>query len=255
MLSHWRRANCRSTACTRESSPLILPNAWDVASAAALAHAGFPAVGTTSLGVAAANGLRDATGATLSQTLDLVERLVRLPVLVSVDLEAGFGVDPRELAARLAELGVAGVNLEDGRGAGLADPDEQEQLLRAFKDAAPTLFLNARIDTHWLSVDEDSTIDRARRYADAGADGIFVPGLVDDHEIGAVATAVDLPLNVLALRDPRRLSALGVRRISTGSLLFRAALEATVRTARAARDGEQLPDVPSYDAVQALAEW
>ncbi|WP_308258232.1 isocitrate lyase/PEP mutase family protein [Saccharothrix obliqua] len=233
-------------------APLVLPNAWDHASAAALVDAGFAAIGTTSLGVAAAAGLPDAAGVARAETVALARRLVRLPVAVTVDVEAGFG-DVRGVAAELADLGVVGVNIEDGRGAALADPVEQAALVRACKDAAPHLFVNARVDTHWLGVDRGSTVERALRYVDAGADGVFVPGLVDEGEIAAVVAAVPVPLNVLAQRDVRTLAELGVRRVSTGSLLFRAALGATVATARAVRDGEPVGEVPSYADVRRLS--
>ncbi|MEV0680731.1 isocitrate lyase/phosphoenolpyruvate mutase family protein [Actinosynnema sp. NPDC050436] len=233
--------------------PLVLPNAWDFASGAALVDAGFTAIGTTSLGVAAVNGLPDAAGAAREETLALVRKLVRLPTLVTVDVEAGFG-DVRGLAAELADLGVAGVNIEDGRGTGLADPAEHAESVRAFKETAPHLFVNARVDTHWLSVDRGSTVRRALRHVDAGADGIFVPGLVDPGDIAEVVAAVPVPLNVPAQRDVRELAELGVRRISTGSLLFRAALRTTVATARAVRDGVPVGEVPGYDEVRRLVE-
>ncbi|MCU4187015.1 isocitrate lyase/phosphoenolpyruvate mutase family protein [Acidiferrimicrobium sp. IK] len=239
----------------RGDTPLILPNAWDFASGAAFADAGFLAVGTTSLGVAAANGLPDAAGATLTQTLDLASRLVKLDVPITVDLEAGFGQDPSELSAQLWELGVAGVNIEDGRSDHLCEPVEQARFLRAFKDGAPGLFLNARIDTYWLGIMTDSTLERAKRYEQAGADGVFVPGLTDDRAISATANGVDVPLNVLAQPDAGRLAALGVRRISTGSLLYRSALGAAVQVAASLRDGRPLdPQAPSYEAVQTLVE-
>lgn len=232
---------------------LVLPNAWDVASAAAFVRAGFPAVGTTSLGVAAAHGLPDAAGLAREATLALARRLVRLPVPVTVDVEAGF--DGRELAAELHELGVAGVNVEDGRGGGLADPQEHAAVVRAFKEAAPGLFVNARVDTHWLGVDRAGTLDRARRYVDAGADGVFVPGLRDERDVAEVVAAVPVPVNVPAgTARIDRLRELGVRRVSTGSLPFRAALGAAVRTALAVRDGGPGPvDVPGYEEVQDLA--
>lgn len=234
---------------------LVLPNAWDFASAAALVRAGFAAVGTTSLGVAAAHGIPDATGAAREETVALARRLVRLPVPVTVDVEAGFGGDVRSLAAELWELGVAGVNVEDGRGAGLADPAGQAAIVRAFKDAAPGLFVNARVDAHWLGVDRHTTVDRALRYVDAGADGVFVPGLADERDIADVVAAVPVPLNVLAQLDVRKLKELGVRRVSTGSLLFRAALGEAVRTARAVRDGVPVPPgIPTYDDVQSLTD-
>ncbi len=234
-------------------APLILPNAWDYASGAALLQAGFDAIGTTSLGVAAANGLPDAAAATLRETLDLAAKLVRLPVPVTIDIEAGLGAKPHELAAQLWELGVSGVNIEDGRGDHLADPAEQAVVLRTFKDAAPALFLNARIDTHWLGLDRSSTIDRVHHYADAGADGVFIPGLAEDRDIAEVVASTPLPLNVLAQPNVQRLSSLGVRRISTGSLLFRAALGSAIATAKSVRDGKPIPNAPSYQAIQNLA--
>ncbi|MFD0199856.1 MULTISPECIES: isocitrate lyase/PEP mutase family protein [Saccharothrix] len=232
---------------------LVLPNAWDFASAAAFARAGFTAVGTTSLGVAVAHGLPDAAGVARAETVALARLLVRLPVPVTVDVEAGFG-DARGLAAELWELGVAGVNVEDGRGAGLADPAEQAAIIRAVKETAPGLFVNARVDTHWLSVDRASTLRRAQTYVDAGADGIFVPGLDQEPEITAIVAAVPVPLNTLPSLPTDTLRDLGVRRVSTGSLPFRAALAEAVRTATAVRSGGPTPtDLPTYPETQSLA--
>ncbi|MFJ1975448.1 isocitrate lyase/phosphoenolpyruvate mutase family protein [Streptomyces sp. NPDC087903] len=241
--------------------PLLLPNAWDFASAAALAAAGFDAIGTTSLGVAVAHGLPDAAGLARAETLALARRLVRLPCPITVDIEAGFSTDPGEvgeLVWELAELGIAGINLEDGRGDRLAAPATQVALIRAVKSRAPAVFLNARADTYWLGLDASvpATLDRARRYVDEGADGIFVPGLAREEDIAAVTAAVPVPVNVLHLPalGLDRLAELGVRRVSTGSLLFRAALNATVTTAVAVRDGEPLPaGIPSYAEVDALS--
>ncbi|MFI2302428.1 isocitrate lyase/phosphoenolpyruvate mutase family protein [Actinacidiphila glaucinigra] len=252
-------------ALHRAGRPLFLPNAWDRASAAALAARGFPAIGTTSLGVAAAAGLPDAAGATRETTLWLARDLVRLPVLVSVDIEGGFGPTPEdvaELAAGLERLGVAGVTIEDGLpgGAGLNDPALQCELITAIKRTAPGLFVNARTDTHWLGTPEDprdETRRRAAAYLAAGADGIFVPGLAHEGPIAALADGLGAPLNVLLPQGgPRlsRLAALGVSRVSTGSLLFRAALHATVDTVGRALEGAPLPaGLPSYADAQDLA--
>ncbi|OXM65162.1 isocitrate lyase/phosphoenolpyruvate mutase family protein [Amycolatopsis thermalba] len=239
--------------------PLLLPNAWDHASAAVLVAEGFPAIGTTSLGVAAAAGLPDGTGATRDETVALARRLTRLPCYLTVDIEGGFADDPAEVAAlgaELAALGVAGVNIEDGRDNGrLADPAHQQELIAALKAAAPGLFVNARTDTHWLATGEDP-VARVRAYQEAGADGVFVPGLPDETSIAAVVAAADVPVNVLfSPSGPPldRLGELGVRRISCGSLLFRAALEAVARTAGAVATGGEIPPVPAYADVQALS--
>lgn len=235
--------------------PLLLPNAWDVGSALMLVDAGFGAVGTTSLGVAAAHGLPDSAGATREETLALARRLARLPVPVSVDVEAGLGADPAELAAELNRIGIAGLNVEDGRGAGLAPVEEQARLVGAIKQAAPELFVNARVDTHWLGVDPGDLTRRAQAYVDAGADGVFVPGLQDPHRIEAlVRTLGDVPLNLLAQLPWARLRDLGVRRVSTGSLLVRAALTRAVGAAVGYREGLPAPEAVPYDAVTGLLD-
>ncbi|KAA5836889.1 isocitrate lyase/phosphoenolpyruvate mutase family protein [Saccharopolyspora hirsuta] len=237
-------------ALHRAEAPLLLPNAWDFASAAALVAEGFAAIGTTSLGVAAAHGELDGEGCTRAQTVELAARLVELPRPISVDVEAGFG-DPGGIAAELAELGVAGINLEDG----LGDTAHQEEVIAEVKRRAPDLFLNARTDTYWLgeAPSLEDTIDRVVRYAAAGADGVFVPGMTAVDDIRAVVDAVLVPVNVLFQPGQRigELAALGVRRVSTGSLLYRAALHGAVTAARAVRDGSPVASgVPGYSAVQ-----
>ncbi|GAA4723155.1 isocitrate lyase/PEP mutase family protein [Phytohabitans rumicis] len=244
--------------------PLLLPNAWDYASAAALADRGFPAVGTTSLGVAAAAGKPDGVAATRAETVDLARRLRGLPCLVSVDVEGGFSDDPAavaDLVAELAELGVAGVNIEDGRPDGtLAPIHRQRQVIAAAKARVPEMFVNARTDTHWLrpatAAALPEAVRRIQEYAGAGADGVFVPGVVDDEAIAALVAAVDAPLNVLfapGRHTVAQLAGLGVRRISTGSLLFRAALDAALRTAAAVAEGGPIAaDLVGYAEIQRL---
>ncbi|WP_097248497.1 isocitrate lyase/PEP mutase family protein [Nocardia amikacinitolerans] len=239
--------------------PLVLPNAWDFASAAVLAAEGFPAIGTTSLGVAAAAGVPDGTGVTRAETLALARRLARLAVPVTVDIEGGFSDEPVEVAefvAELDELGIAGINIEDGRAdTELADPEHQAALIAAIKERTPTVFVNARVDTHWLGIDSETTLERAARYARAGADGLFVPGLTEPDAIRRVVESVSLPVNVLyAVGGPTvaELAELGVRRISTGSLLYRAALAAAVDVADAVRAGRPVAaGIPSYRDIQA----
>jgi 2-methylisocitrate lyase-like PEP mutase family enzyme len=236
------------TALHRAGDPLVLPNVWDVASARCLVAAGFPALGTTSLGVAAAAGLPDGVGATGAETLHLTRSLAKLPVHLTVDIETG-SVDA---AVDVAAAGAVGINMEDAMG----PAEAHAELIRSVKRELPQLFVNARTDTHWQRPgDLAETLSRVRRYADAGADGVFVPGLAEPTEIAAVVAAVDIPVNILFLPGRHTiavLSDLGVRRVSTGSLLFRAALAACVDTAVAVRDGLVVrPDLPSYTRVNA----
>jgi 2-methylisocitrate lyase-like PEP mutase family enzyme len=240
--------------------PLILPNAWDFGSAAMLAAEGFPAIGTTSLGVAVAAGLPDGAGVTRDETLTVASRLARLSVPVTVDIEGGFSEDPgtvAEFVAQLAELGIAGVNLEDGRSeSALAEPNHLAALIAAIKARAPELFINARVDTYWLKLEHNSTHARVEQYTSAGADGIFVPGMTDPDQIGRLVAATPLPVNMLYAAKGTSiatLASLGVRRISTGSLLYRAALAAIVDVARTVReDGRVGAEIPSYSEVQAI---
>lgn len=249
----------------RPGEPLLLPNAWDHASAAALAAAGFPAIATTSLGVSAAAGLPDGTGGTRAEMLRLARRFGHGRFLFTVDIENGYSDDPAEvadLAAELAETGAVGVNLEDGRAdGGLTPPHVHAAKIAAIKAAVPLLFVNARTDTHWQrEPDTAETVSRLAAYQDAGADGVFVPGLTDPAAIAEVVAAIPLPLNLLAPTGGPSLKALadlGVRRVSLGGLLFRIALGAAVDAAVALRtDGvlPAMPDVPGYAAIQALAE-
>ncbi|MFD8788067.1 isocitrate lyase/phosphoenolpyruvate mutase family protein [Kitasatospora sp. NPDC059599] len=247
----------------RPGRPLLLPNAWDHASAAALAEAGHAAIGTTSLGVAAAAGLPDGAAATRAETVRLARRLGRGGFLLSVDAESGFSDDPDEVAAlavELAQAGAVGINLEDGRADGtLAPAAVHAAKVAAVKAAVPELFVNARTDTYWCAQDdpEPETLRRLEAYRRAGADGVFVPGLADPAVIGRVVGALAVPLNILwtpAGPGLAELASLGVARVSLGSLLYRAALAAAVATADAVASGGPVGAVPGYAEVQALNE-
>lgn len=244
----------------RAAEPLLLPNAWDHASAMALAAEGFRAVGTTSLGVAAAAGLPDGAAATRDETLRLARSLGPAPFLLSVDAEGGFAEDPDEVgefARELAAAGAVGVNLEDG----LGPVGRHAAKIAAVKAAAPDLFVNARTDTHWLG-DGEGTLHRLDAYAEAGADGVFVPGLTDPAEIAALVRHLgDIPLNILySPTGPTgptvpHLTDLGVRRVSLGSLLYRRALGAALETLADIRAGRSpRGTAPSYADVDALAQ-
>ena len=187
--------------------PFVLPNAWDVISALLLQQAGFPAVGTTSLGVNAVAGLPDAAGTGRDPAVDLGRTLAgRLRVPVTVDIEGGYSDDPAAVAAlarRLADAGVAGINLEDGLPGGRLRPARQHSaIVAAVVAAAPGLFVNARTDTYWLRTPAPperlgETLRRVAAYRDAGAHGVFVPGLTGRADTAAVAARAGLPLNVL----------------------------------------------------------
>lgn len=237
----------------KPGEPLLLPNAWDYASAAILVAQGFRAIGTTSLGVAIAAGLPDGEGVTRDETSAVAARLRRLPCYLTVDIEQGFSADPVAVAEFVASLGADGVNVEDG----LGDPDLLCRKIRAVKQSAPGVFVNARTDTYWLgqpSLVETRLVQTRRRldaYIEAGADGVFVPGLQDPSAIQALVG--QRPLNILFSRDGlslNQLADLGVARVSTGSLLFRMALGGLRRWARG-RPDEEAP--PTYEEVARLA--
>jgi 2-methylisocitrate lyase-like PEP mutase family enzyme len=249
----------------RPGDPLFLPNAWDFVSAAVLVQAGYEAIGTTSLGVAAAAGKPDAAGATRQETLALATLLARLPVLLTVDIEAGFSDVPAEVAAFAVELvsvGVVGINLEDGRPDGtLSSKEDHCAKVAAVKSLAPDLYLNARSDAFWLAGTHgqpamNEALERSAAYVAAGADGIYIPGIAG-NEVKELSSAVDAPLNVLYLpgKDTfAELATAGAGRVSTGSLLVRATLQTIVETARRAWRQEVVPDParPTYHQVESL---
>ncbi|GGZ32070.1 isocitrate lyase/PEP mutase family protein [Streptomyces poonensis] len=242
---------------TRTGEPLLLPNAWDHASALALAAEGFAAIGTTSLGVAAAAGLPDGAAATRDRTLELALALGSERFLLSVDAEGGFSDDPDEVgefARELYAVGAVGINLEDG----LGDMALHAAKIAAVKAAAPGLFVNARTDTHWLGDgDDEDTRTRLDAYRQAGADGVFVPGLTDPDAIAALVRSLDVPLNILyspAGPTVAHLGALGVSRVSLGSLLYRRALGAALEAVAGVRSGRAPSGrTPTYGEVSSLA--
>jgi 2-methylisocitrate lyase-like PEP mutase family enzyme len=239
----------------RQDLPLLLPNAWDVPSALAFVAAGFEAVGTTSFGVASSLGRPDGARATRDANVALARALSTLDCLVSVDIEDGYADDPAEVAGYVAALPVAGVNIEDSTAERLVPPEAYAAKVAAVKQRCPGVFVNSRVDTFWLGQDAtvESTVDRAARYVAAGADGIFVPGAADPDLLRELAAAIPVPLNVLAIpgRSLAELAALGVRRVSTGSLPYRAAMAAATDVALAVRDGRAVRDAVPYPDLQA----
>jgi 2-methylisocitrate lyase-like PEP mutase family enzyme len=223
--------------------PLVLPNAWDAASARAVVAAGFPVVATTSAGVAAALGFADHEGAPAGEMLAAAARVVRsVDVPVTVDAEAGYGLAPDELADRLLAVGAAGCNLEDSDHATerLVEPAQMAEGLARLRGAAAErgygLVVNARVDVFLAAASErgpqlplvDEAVGRATAYLEAGADCVYPILLREEAAIAAFVEAVPGPVNVLAHPQApplARLAELGVARVSYGGLLHSRALE------------------------------
>jgi 2-methylisocitrate lyase-like PEP mutase family enzyme len=234
--------------------PLVLPNAWDVASALAFLDAGFPAIGTTSFGVAASSGHADGGRSTKDGTRALAHQLSVLPCHISADIEDGYDDDPEPVAEYVAGLGVAGINIEDSSSERLIAPEAHAAKVAAIKRRSPELYVNARVDTYWLKQDATvpATLERAEAYVDAGADGIFVPGASDPAELRELTSKIPVPVNVLVVPalSLAELAELGVRRVSTGSLPYRAAIDAAVEVAGNVRDGRAVPSATPYPEMQ-----
>jgi 2-methylisocitrate lyase-like PEP mutase family enzyme len=219
---------------------LVLPNAWDVASALRFAALpGCRAVATTSAGVARALGFEDGEKTPRDEMLRAVERIaaaVELPL--TADLEAGYGDAPGTAAAALA-AGAAGMNLEDSRGGKLLALDEQVEIVRAVRAAAPELVLNARVDVFVRGGDDvDDAVARANAYLAAGADCTY-PILAPDEVVEELVTRIDGPVNILARPGQAldRFRQIGVARISFGPYLADAALAQAEQLAAAALGG------------------
>jgi 2-methylisocitrate lyase-like PEP mutase family enzyme len=240
--------------------PFVLPNAWDVPSALAYLADGFTAVGTTSFGVSSSGGHPDGARATRDANIALAAALAPLQCHVSVDVEDGYSDDPEAVADYVAQLPVAGINIEDSTDERLVDPALAAAKVAAIKQHNPGLFINARVDTYWLHQEANTatTIERALRYVDAGADGIFVPLANDRGELAEITRNIPRPVNTLPVRGLTltELGELGVARVSTGSVAYGAALYAAAQAARAVRDGQPLPPATPYADLQSrLVEY
>lgn len=214
----------------------VLPNAWDAGSARVLERLGFPAIATTSAGIAWSCAVPDGGVIDRDRMLEQVGRIVAaVDVPVTADLEAGYGDSPDEVARTVAmavRAGAVGGNLEDVWEGRLLDVDEATARIGAARAAAPpaSFVLNARTDTYFVGTTGDpfaETVERAAHYLDAGADCIFVPGVVEEDTIRQLAAAIPGPLNVVAglsnTIDAPTLFSLGVMRVSLGGSLARAA--------------------------------
>src|SRR5436189_3816180 len=225
----------------RPGDPLLLPNAWDVATARAVVAAGFPVVATTSGGVAATLGYEDHEGAPADEMLAAAARIARgVEVPVTVDAEAGYGMAPAELVAALRSTGAAGCNLEDTdySTGGFRDPERQAEWLTAVREAASAggyrLVINARVDVFlgpFLAGAGPGTqeglvpeaVRRATAYLEAGADCVYPIVLWEPDALRRFTAEVRGPVNVARLPQMpslAELAAAGVARVSWGPFLF-----------------------------------
>jgi 2-methylisocitrate lyase-like PEP mutase family enzyme len=230
----------------RPGAPLLLPNAWDVATARAVVAAGFPVVATTSGGVAATLGYEDHEGAPADEMLAAAARMAReVDVPVTVDAEAGYGMEPADLVAALRSAGAAGFNLEDTDYAtgSLRDADRQAEWLNAVRQAAAEddyrPVINARVDVFlWPflagagpGTQEElvsEALRRANAYLEAGVDCVFPIALWETPALRRFMSGIGGPVNVVRLPQAppslAELAALGVARVSWGPFLYRHAM-------------------------------
>ena len=241
---------------------LVLPNAWDVASACVLEEMGYPAIATTSAGVAFALGYPDGQRISRGEMLEVVGRIARaVRVPVTADMESGYGKTPAEMketAKAIVAAGAVGLNFEDVTGdteSSHVEVSLQVEKIRTIRDTSASLgvplVINARTDVYLMPIGPEATrfertVERLRAYREAGADCVFAPGLVDRSVIGKLVKAVDAPLNILATQgcpSIPELGTLGVRRVSMGSSVMRATLAAVRRI------GKELMETGTYSSV------
>jgi len=223
---------------------LLLSNGWDAGSAKLLESLGARAVATTSAGLAWTHARPDGQALAVEQLVATVRSIARvLAVPLTADIEAGYSPDPAKVGENVAAIvgeGAVGINLEDGS----EPPELTARKIGAARKAADRagvrLFINARTDVYLKAlVDEQQrvseTLRRARMFRDAGADGFFVPKVLEADAIREIGGQCGMPLNILAWRglpDPEALAALGVRRLSSGSAIAQAAWGRTRAAAR-----------------------
>ena len=228
----------------------VIPNAWDAASARVFEAEGFPAIGTTSAGVAASLGYPDGGIVPSREMIEAVARIVRaVKVPVSADIEHAYGTTPdavAEVVLRVIAAGAVGINVEDYvPGAADLEPlalqvDKIKAILKAATKAGVRVVLNARTDVFLRELGASPTrlgvaVERGKAFLDAGAACVFVPGVRDRDTIGALVRGIGGPVNVLAVEGTppiAELEALGVARVSVGSGPMRAALAVVRDVAR-----------------------
>jgi 2-methylisocitrate lyase-like PEP mutase family enzyme len=247
---------------------LILPNAWDVASARIFEDAGFPAIATTSAGIAFSLGYPDGQRIPREEMMARIGRITRaVNVPVTADVESGYGSTAEDAARttrELIEMGVAGMNLEDATGHSdqpLSPLELAVEKVKAAREAAvemrAQIVINARTDVYLLpdgnpDADYCEAVRRLLAFRDTGADCVFAPGLKDAERIGCLAKAVECPLNILAVPGTPsipELEKLGVSRVSVGSGPMRATLGLLRRLA------EELKTTGTYSTMDGAVPY
>ena len=209
--------------------PLVLPNVWDAGVARLVVEEGFPVVATSSAAVAESLGYRDHQDAPATEMFAATHRIARaVDVPVTVDAEAGYGLPPAELAARLLEAGAVGCNLEDTdhAGGGLTPVDRQAEYLAGVRAAAgDALVINARVDVFLGAADPSAVlaegVTRARAYLAAGADCVYPILLRSLDVLRTFVAEVDAPVNATGVLPIPDLAATGVARVSLAAGLWR----------------------------------
>jgi 2-methylisocitrate lyase-like PEP mutase family enzyme len=230
---------------------LVLPNAWDAASARVIEAAGAPAIATTSAGISWSFGRKDGQKLKREEMLQAIGNVVEsVKVPVSADIESGYGngtgKDVADTVQALISMGVAGINIEDSPGHDgqvLLAPGEQAERIRIARQTATSmggdLLINARTDLYLFQVGDvkarfSAALERARLYRQAGADCVFVPGVIDMSTIAELVKAIEGPLNIMAMAgapSARQLGEIGVARVSVGPWIAQAALATVQRAA------------------------
>jgi 2-methylisocitrate lyase-like PEP mutase family enzyme len=217
------------------NDPLVLAGPWDVSTAQVFESAGFPALATAGAAISAAFGYQD-NAMPQDEMFAAVARIARaVQVPVSADVEDGYGLEPRDLVARILGAGAVGCNLEDSVHRELKDPERHAEWLAEVRSAAgDALFINARIDTFILGAsDPEPAIDRARLYVAAGVDCIY-PIAAPTQALAAIRAEIPGPINAIATPERtalKELGELGITRITFGPYLQHAAMAAVKSTA------------------------
>lgn len=236
----------------RPGDPVVLANAWDVATAKQVVDAGFPAVATTSSAISWALGHQDGEHTPPEEMFEVVARIAgAVDVPVTADLESGYGLSAAELVERMRDAGVVGLNFEDTNHAAspraMFDPDTQAARVAELREASQAadydIVINARADSYLVGMDgalEDS-LTRLQLYIDAGADCAFPAGVKDERDIERLTGELDVPVNVLLIPgvpDIPRLAELDVGRVSVGGGLAKASLHFHAQRLAGLREGK-----------------